>query len=94
MTDKRNIYLKMKTLEEAKNILFEAFPNVGLSSENIDVTDAVNRVLSEPVYAAMSSPNYHAAAMDGIAVDAKNSFLEEQKNKKIQINLTIILKLY
>ena len=74
MTDKRNIYLKMKTLEEAKNILFEAFPKFGLSSENIDVTDAVNRVLSEPVYAAMSSPNYHAAAMDGIAVAAESTF--------------------
>jgi len=75
MTNKRNIYLKMKTLEEAKNILLEAFPEFDrLRSETIDVTDAVNRVLSEPVFAAMSSPNYHAAAMDGIAVAAESTF--------------------
>ncbi len=67
---KRNIYLKMKSLEEAKKISdtfeFEKF----LSSEKILTVEAVNRTLAAPVYAKISSPNYHAAAMDGIAVDA------------------------
>ncbi|MBW1614944.1 MAG: molybdopterin biosynthesis protein [Deltaproteobacteria bacterium] len=60
----------MKSLDQAKKVLdlfeFEKF----LSSENILTIDSVNRILSAPVYAKISSPNYHAAAMDGIAVDA------------------------
>ncbi len=86
MTDKRNIYLKMKTLEAARNILFEAFSeSVGLSSETIDVVDAVHRVLSEPVYAEMSSPNFHAAAMDGIAVAAESTFGAGESTPKILV---------
>lgn len=75
MTDQRNIYLKMKTLAEAREILQNAFADIApLPSETIDVTEAVGRVLAEPVVAAMSSPNYHAAAMDGVAVAAASTF--------------------
>jgi putative molybdopterin biosynthesis protein len=73
--DRRNIYLKMKTLADAKIILDQAasrFPPLGY--ETVDVTAAAGRVLSGPVFAAVSSPNYHAAAMDGIAVAAKATF--------------------
>ena len=35
---------------------------------------AVGRVLAEPVTALLSSPNFHAAAMDGIAVKARHTF--------------------
>lgn len=87
MTDKRNIYLKMKTLAAAKDILLAAFAETDrLSSETIsetiDVTCAVGRVLSEAVYAKMSSPNYHAAAMDGIAVAAESTFSAAETDPK------------
>ncbi len=72
---KRNIYLKKKTLEEARKILFDRFPGPGvLDSEAVASVDAVGRVLAEPVYAQISSPNFHAAAMDGIAVWAADTF--------------------
>jgi putative molybdopterin biosynthesis protein len=72
---KRNVYLKMKTLKEAREILFERFSHLGmLSGETVSVPDAVGRVLAEPVFANLSSPNFHAAAMDGIAVKAENTF--------------------
>ncbi len=72
---KRNIYLKKKTLEEARKILFERFPAPGaLGTETVAAVDAVGRVLAEPVYARISSPNFHAAAMDGIAVTAAGTF--------------------
>ncbi len=75
MTEERTIYLKMKTLKEAKQLLEECFPfSKGLAAEVVAVTDAVGRVLSAPVYAKISSPNFHAAAMDGIAVKAQISF--------------------
>lgn len=84
MPDDRNIYLKMETLMDARRILLDAFANEGrLTSETIDVTDAVGRVLSEPVFAQMSSPNFHAAAMDGIAVAAEITFGAGETTPKI-----------
>ncbi len=75
MNKKRNIYLKMKTLKEAHEILFERFPASGiLDTETVSVPDAVGRVLAEPAVARLSSPNFHAAAMDGIAVKAETTF--------------------
>jgi len=75
MPDDRNIYLKMETLTDARRILLDAFPPEGrLPIETIPVIDAVGRVLSRPVVARLSSPNFHAAAMDGIAVAAETTF--------------------
>ena len=75
MKFKRNIYLKMKTLQEARDILFKTFAHLPpLPAENITVPDAVGRVLAEPVYARLSSPNFHLAAMDGLAVKAQITF--------------------
>jgi len=72
---KRNVYLKMKTLKEAREILFKRFPVFGLPGrEMVSVPEAVGRVLAEPVFAKLSSPNFHAAAMDGIAVKAQTTF--------------------
>ncbi len=75
MNSKRNVYLDMKSIKEAEAILFDKFssqPFIG--TEEITSACAVGRVLAEPAVAALSSPNFHAAAMDGIAVHAKSSF--------------------
>jgi len=75
MTFKRNIYLKMKTLQEARDILFKTFAGLPpLPAEKIAVPDAVGRVLAEAVNARLSSPNFHLAAMDGLAVKAQITF--------------------
>ncbi len=85
MKKKRNVYLKMKTLEEAKKILFDEFAVFGKSpGEMVPAPDAVGRVLAEPVFAKVSSPNFHAAAMDGIAVKALDTFgASETKPKEL-----------
>ena len=71
----RHIYLKMKTLEEARNILFENFKfSNGPASEMVPVPDAVGRVLAEPATAKLSSPHFHSSAMDGIAVKSESTF--------------------
>jgi putative molybdopterin biosynthesis protein len=81
MDSDRNVYLQMKTLEEAREILFQAFSGLPrLSSENLPVPDAVGRVLSHAVSAILSSPAFHAAAMDGIAVRAENTFGASESN--------------
>ncbi|MGD9174016.1 MAG: molybdopterin biosynthesis protein, partial [Desulfobacterales bacterium] len=75
MKFKRNVYLKMKTLAEARDILFQTFSNLPpLASEELPVPDAVGRVLAQPVNARLSSPNFHLAAMDGLAVKAEITF--------------------
>lgn len=80
----RNIYLNMKSLPEARRILAKSFDLSGrLGTEILPVADAVNRVLCEPVWAKISSPNYHAAAMDGIAVLADNTYGASESAPKI-----------
>jgi putative molybdopterin biosynthesis protein len=71
----RNVYLKMKSLEEARRIVRERLaPLRGLATETVPVPEAVGRVLAAPVFAALSAPSYHAAAMDGIAVKAEATY--------------------
>jgi len=75
MKTKRNVYLKMKPLSEAREIVFQAFNELTLKSgESVTVPDAVGRILAEPVTARLSSPSFHAAAMDGIAVKAQDTY--------------------
>jgi putative molybdopterin biosynthesis protein len=71
---KRNVYLEMKSIEQARKILFDNFKDLILPVETINSVDSFERVLAEPVFAATSSPNFHAGAMDGVAVDAKVTF--------------------
>lgn len=74
MNSKRNVYLDMKSIEEAKSCLFDHFSTYTTGVETIDVVNSKDRVLAKPAIAAISSPNFHAAAMDGIAVDAQVTF--------------------
>ena len=87
MESKRNVYLKMKTLPEARKIVDEAFELSGvLATETVPVPEAVGRVLAEPIYARLSSPHFNAAAMDGMAVKAKITFgANESRPKTLQV---------
>jgi putative molybdopterin biosynthesis protein len=71
----RNVYLKMKSLEEARQIVGERLAILRrLPSETVPVPEATGRVLAAPVFAAISAPSYHAAAMDGVAVKAETTY--------------------
>jgi len=75
MESKRNVYLKMKTLEEAQKIIHESFAvSDVLATETIPVPEAVGRVLAQSIQAKISSPHFNAAAMDGLAVKAEITF--------------------
>ena len=83
MNKKRNVYLKMKTLAEARDIILNEFNTTGhWAMETIAVTEAVGRVLAEPVHARLSAPHFHAAAMDGIAVKASDTFGSSEAQPK------------
>lgn len=83
MPSRRNVYLKMKPLKEAREVLFSRFPVPdAFPSEIVSSPDAVGRVLSEHVTARLSSPNFHASAMDGIAVKAESTFGAHENHPK------------
>jgi putative molybdopterin biosynthesis protein len=80
---KRNIYLKKKTLEEAKAISLQVATLIHLDTEIILVADSIGRVIAEPLFARISSPPFHCAAMDGIAVKAVNTYGATEESPKI-----------
>ena len=87
MSHKRNIYLQMKSLDEARRIVLDTFAGSAPGTvEILPPPDAVGRILAEPVTARISSPNFHAAAMDGIAVQARTTFgAHESRPKELRI---------
>jgi putative molybdopterin biosynthesis protein len=75
--DERNIYLEDIPMEEAQARLSAALEACGkwaaLPGEQVALDDALGRVTAEPVWAKISSPHYHASAMDGYAVRAADT---------------------
>ncbi|MCR5813956.1 MAG: molybdopterin biosynthesis protein [Desulfovibrio sp.] len=72
----RNVYLTLQSPEEARQLWFtrisERVQEPG--SESVPLEKAAHRVLSQPAEALRSSPAFHGAAMDGIAVRAESTF--------------------
>lgn len=64
----------MKPLEEAKRLFWSHFSHYLTDEEKINSRDADGRVTSRPVTARFSAPSFHAAAMDGIAVMAEDTY--------------------
>ncbi len=68
----RNIYLEDIPLDEARSHWDKLLLTHGLSSplggEEVDIKLCLGRVTAKPVWAKLSSPHYHSAAMDGYAV--------------------------
>ncbi|MBN1907248.1 MAG: molybdopterin biosynthesis protein [Deltaproteobacteria bacterium] len=84
---KRNVYLDLKTLEDARAIFLKRWEGRKTLPEIIDVDHSLGRITAEPVFARFSAPSYHAAAMDGIAVRAEDTFGATEKNpKRLRIN--------
>ena len=72
------LYLHDIPLDKAKAALKEALQNADLwrvlATEPIPLNEnALGRVLAEPIWAKVSSPHYHASAMDGFAVRAQDT---------------------
>ncbi len=73
----RKIYLEDIPLEEAWHRLIGALEAAGrwspLPGEDVPLDQALGRVTAAPVWARLSAPHYHAAAMDGYAVRAHDT---------------------
>lgn len=83
---KRNIYLESTPLDEALKRFAERLRRDGLDkplpSERIPVTESLGRITAEAVIAKISSPFYHASAMDGYAVRFAETFGASEINPK------------
>jgi len=74
---KRKVYLEDIPLDEAWRRFIAALEVADLwrpfDSEEVPIADALGRVTAEPIWARVSSPAYHAAAMDGYAVRSEDT---------------------
>lgn len=69
----RKRYLHKKPLAEALSLFLSAVQ----PSRRVDklvVENGLQRTTAEPIFAVLSAPHYHGAAMDGIAVRAEDTF--------------------
>lgn len=72
-----SIYLQDIPLEEAQARFEKALKTAGLwgilGEETLELNESlIGRVTAQPVWARISSPHYHAAAMDGFALRAED----------------------
>ena len=71
------MYLEDIPLDEAIARFYGALEQNGglkpISGETVSLDQAPGRVTSQPVWARMSSPHYHSAAMDGVVVRAQDT---------------------
>ncbi|SCY03726.1 molybdopterin biosynthesis protein [Alkaliphilus peptidifermentans] len=76
MKEKRNIYLTNIPLKEAQETYFSRVDILNLNSETevVPVRESLDKVSVSPIFARKSSPNYNAAAMDGVAVVAAETY--------------------
>lgn len=88
----RKIYLDDIPLSEAWDRLIKALEAAGrwgpLEGEMIPLDRALGRVTAAPVFARLSAPHYHAAAMDGYAVRAADTTEASESNP---VTLTVDL---
>lgn len=60
--------LKVKTIDEMKNIIKETFKALTLEKETIDLSAGLGRVLSADIVSTMDVPHFDRSVVDGYAV--------------------------
>ena len=75
--ERGHVYLEDIPLDEATSRFESALQEAGspsrTGSERVALDQALHRVTAAPVWAKISSPHYHAAAMDGAAVRSEDT---------------------
>ncbi|MEN8098037.1 MAG: molybdopterin biosynthesis protein [Chloroflexota bacterium] len=74
---KEATFIQDVPLDDAKSKFFRALSEINIldpmDGELVDLSDSIDRVTSVPVFARLSSPHYHASAMDGYGVRSKDT---------------------
>ncbi|MEM3357331.1 MAG: hypothetical protein QW166_05850 [Candidatus Bathyarchaeia archaeon] len=68
------MFRKLLTFEEAKQKIQEYFKPKPLSTEEVPLLEAHNRVLAENVTANLDIPPFNRSTVDGYAVRAQDTF--------------------
>ncbi|MFN2341992.1 MAG: molybdopterin biosynthesis protein [Desulfonatronovibrio sp.] len=75
MDIKRNIYLNTITIDEAlEKVKNTIDPSKLMATETIPAQKSASRITAGPIWSKYSSPTFHSAAMDGVAVMAEKTF--------------------
>lgn len=86
----RQIYLEDIPIEEAHRRINAGLDSIGkataLPSEPVPLHEANGRVTAEPIFARISSPHYHASAMDGYAVRSSDT-LDATETRPVTLTL-------
>ena len=81
--EQRRFYLEDVPLDDALSRFTSALDEAGAlaptASERVALDEAWGRVTARPVWARLSSPNYHAAAMDGAAIRSESTSNASEK---------------
>ena len=81
----RSVFLQDVPLQEARSRFERALRDADmwepLEPESIPLDQAIGRISAEPVWAQISSPHYHAAAMDGYALRAAETEGASDRNQ-------------
>ncbi len=92
---KRKVYLDDLPWEDALERFLEHLQEVGAlqpgQPELLPSELALGRVTASPVYARISSPHYHASAMDGFAVQSADTFgASETSPRRLKVGLEAV----
>jgi len=70
----RTRYLNKKSLAETLALFVDGLALRRRNAEVVAGEDSAGRITAAPIFARISAPHYHGAAMDGIAVRAEDTF--------------------
>ncbi|CAB3289758.1 Molybdenum cofactor synthesis domain protein [Methanocaldococcus lauensis] len=84
-------YLKLHSIDEAKFIVNNYIDKLKNEIEEVDLFNAIGRVLAEDVFSDVDIPPYDRAKMDGYAVKAEDTY-EADENNPIELKIIDSLK--
>ena len=79
MSERKNLYLANKDINETLREYLEVFKDLKPQSEVIKTVNSLDRYTFKAVYANASSPSYNSCAMDGIAIISSHTLKASEK---------------
>ncbi|MHA2169298.1 MAG: molybdopterin biosynthesis protein, partial [Candidatus Kariarchaeaceae archaeon] len=64
----RKIFRNLVSVEEANSLFYKHLSTHMLSTEEVPLLDALNRILADDIFSPIDVPPFDRAAMDGFAV--------------------------
>lgn len=72
------MFRKLLTLDEAERVLRHHFEAEPVGMENVQILEAINRILAEDVKSSLDVPPFDRSTVDGYAVKAEDTFGAEE----------------